>query len=332
MSEFDLIRRHLAPLAANAPGAFELTDDAALIDSAADVIAADALVAGVHFLETDPYDLVARKALRVNLSDLAAMGAKPVAYLLTCVWPKGAGAAAVQSFCEGLEADQAAYKVSLIGGDTTAHRIAQGPFTVSLTMLGVSPKGGVLRRNGAAIGDDVYVTGSIGDAGLGLAAVRDESLLDAKQINAVHREYLIGRYRLPEPRLSFGGALAGLASAVIDVSDGLLADAGHIASESDVSMQLSLDRLPVSGAAADWVRAASDERAAAALLTTFGDDYELLFTAAPTRRRAVEMAGRATKTPVTKIGVVAKGEGVAVVDADGAPVSTDRQGFDHFSG
>ena len=218
--EFDLIARYFAPLAAGEAGAFGLTDDAAVLTPSpgwATVTTADAMVAGVHFLPEDPPDLIARKLLRVNLSDLAAMGARPRAYLLTTAFPAAIDDAWLAAFTEGLAADQAEFGIHLLGGDTVS---TPGPLTLSLMALGEARDGAVLRRSGAKPGDTVYVTGTIGDAALGLDSLRGHlSGLGPRQA-----EYLAGRYRLPQPRMACGPRLLGLAHAALDVSDGLVGD------------------------------------------------------------------------------------------------------------
>ena len=255
------------------------------------------------------------------------MGAKPLYYLLGCVWPAKTREEDFRLFAEGLSTDQKEFKVTLIGGDTTTHADKTAPLTISVTVLGQPPKQGVLRRNGATAGEDVYVTGVIGDGGLGLlAALKEERFARAEA------HYLIERYRLPGPRVAFGGALAGVASAAIDVSDGLLADAAHLARCSGVAIDLHAARLPLSPAGARWVdNAGAAPEEALARLAGMGDDYELLFTVAPEKRRSVEIASQVTKTPIRKIGAVSKGEGVRLLDEDGAPIRAARAGYDHFA-
>lgn len=325
-SEFEIIREILAPLSSGAPGAFALADDAALVDEASYVVTKDMMIAGVHFLDDDPLDLVARKLMRVNLSDLAAKGAKPVGYFLACAWPKKIRRADIESFAKGLEDDQRAYRCVLLGGDTTRHAAAGAPLTLSATFLGAPARQGLIRRAGASAGDDLYVTGTIGDAGLGLAA-----LTGAEDFPRKDRLALIERYRLPEPRLAFGGAIAGLASAGLDVSDGLLADAGRLAAASDVRLTIDAERVPLSAAASAWRDAQKNARYAIAKLASFGDDYEILFTAPPALRRSVEMAARAARTAATRIGSVTKGAGVALFDDKGDEIAVKRSGYDSFT-
>ncbi len=324
-SEFEIIRDVLAPLSSGAPGAFSLTDDVALVDQGPIVVTKDMMIAGVHFLETDPLDIVARKLIRVNLSDLAAKGAKPIGYFLGCAWPKKTTLGEIERFAKGLEEDQRLYRCSLLGGDTTAHGAAKAPLTLSATFLGVPPRQGVLKRKGAIVGDDLYVSGTIGDAGLGLLALKDGAQFSRKD-----KKTLIERYHLPEPRLALGSAIAGLATAGLDVSDGLLADAGHLARMSDVRLLIEAARIPLSAAARDWCHRQSNLNRASARLAGLGDDYEILFSAPPSMRRSVEMAARASRTSVTRIGSVTRGDGVALISETGDEILVKRTGYDHF--
>jgi thiamine-monophosphate kinase len=314
-SEFALIARYFAPLA-HAPGALGLSDDAALLENYAGtqtVITTDALVAGVHFLADDPPQQVAQKALRVNLSDLAAKGAAPAGYLLALSLPQDFDAAWVEAFAAGLAEDQERFAVSLLGGDTTA---TPGPLTLAITALGRVPQGGMLRRQGAKPGDLVFVSGTVGDAGAGLAVLQGRLAAD---------QYLIGRYRLPQPRLELGAALHGVATAALDVSDGLLADLGHIAEVSRVRITVESARLPLSPALQAACGSGLEAVIAAA---TAGDDYEIAFTAA-SESEAME-AGEHAQVAVTCIGRVEAGQGVALLGADGAEIPIARAGFCHF--
>ncbi len=320
--EFDIIAKYFAPLATD-EGAFGLTDDAAFI--APFIATKDVLVEGVHFRSNDPLDLVAKKALRVNLSDLAAKGAKPAGYLLGCVWPMGVKEEAIADFARGLGEDQELFRVSLLGGDTTVHGLKGAPLTISVTMFGAPSSGGVTRRNGAQAGDDVYVTGTIGDAGLGLRA-----LTGVIKPAAGAKKLFADRYRLPAPRLAAGGALAGLASSAIDVSDGLLADAAHIAETSGVAIDIAAEKIPISSAARVWLDAQTNRNAAIADLAGMGDDYEILFTAPQSRRRSIEMAGQVTKTPIIRIGTVLRGKGVRLLSENARPIDAPKRGWDHF--
>ena len=302
VGEFDLIAHYFAPLAG--PEGLGLLDDAALIQPLAGhdlVITADALVAGVHFRADDPLDLVARKALRVNLSDLAAKGARPSLYFLTIAWPRGTGPEAVAQFALGLSLDQDRYGIRLGGGDTVA---TPGPLCLSITALGHVPHGAMIRRSGAMPGDHVYVTGTIGDGAFGL---------DHPEIDALNQRYL-----LPEPRVDIGQALVGIAHAAMDVSDGLIADAGHLARASGVHLSLDIERVPLSEAARTLVTASPDLIWRA---LTGGDDYEILFTMSPDRAREI-----AALPGITRIGAVTAGQGVSLC-RDGNPLDTQRLGL-----
>lgn len=324
MGEFDIIREIFAPLTTQAPGAFDLTDDAALLGDSL-VITKDMMVAGVHFLPKDPLDLVARKLIRVNLSDLAAKGAKPVGYLLGCVWPSNVKRETIELFAAGLREDQETYRIALYGGDTTMHGAKGAPLTLSATFFGTAPKQGMTTRSGASSGDDLYVTGAIGDAGLGLAALKKE-----EKFTTVDKASLALRYHLPEPRLSLGAAIAGLATAAIDVSDGLIADAGHLAKASGLRAEIEAVAMPRSAAVASWIAAQDDRWKALARLACFGDDYEILFSAPPTLRRSVTMAAKASRTEVARIGTLTRGEGVALLNEKGAEIPFGSGGYDHF--
>lgn len=322
--EFELIARHFAPLATT-PGALGLSDDAALLtppDGSELVLTADALVAGVHFLEDDPADLVARKLLRVNLSDLAAMGAEPLGYLLTAAWARPLDEAWVAHFAQGLAEDQEAFGIALLGGDTTG---TPGPTTLSLTALGAVPAGRALTRAGAKAGDLVYLSGTLGDGALGLKVLRGE----LPGLPEEARAHLIDRYRLPRPRLALGRALreAGLASAAIDVSDGLAADLGHLLEASGLAGLVETARLPLSEPARAAL--AADPALLPAVLTG-GDDYELLFTTTPDRAEAIAALARDLDLPLTRIGRLAAGAGLTLRDAEGGEIALDGTGWQHF--
>lgn len=313
--EFDIIRRHFAPLTRDFPGSFDLRDDAAVLrpgDGQELVLTADAMVAGVHFLPDDPASDIARKLLRVNLSDLAAMGAQPLAYLVTTAFPRGTPETWIAEFAAGFAADQQVFGVHLAGGDTVS---TDGPLTLSLTAVGTLPIGSALRRSTAGVGDLIFVSGSIGEAGAGLNLLQGAAAVPGG-------EQLVARYRLPEPRTQLGPALRGIATACIDVSDGLVADLGHIAEESRVAATVVLAKVPVS-AACRLVSSPAEAIVA-------GDDYELLFTVKPEDSRRAEAAASAVGVPVTCIGEVGSGGGVSVLDADDRPITLPRPGFRHF--
>jgi thiamine-monophosphate kinase len=322
LSEFALIDALFAPLAAAAPGAYALKDDAATLSVPPGrelVLTTDALVESVHFFADDPPDLIAKKALRVNLSDLAAKGAEPIGYLLALSLPGRIDDVWLRGFARGLAEDQARFGIALFGGDTTA---TPGPLTLAVTAFGSTPFGKALRRGGAEIGDTVYVTGTIGDAGAGLAA------RDAKpNLNPADWHYLQSRYRLPEPRVQLGPKLIGLASAALDVSDGLIADLGHIAQVSGVSIRVEANRIPLSPALRSLWGGGSDAVAKAA---TVGDDYEIAFTAPESAGPDLARLTNATGVPISEIGRVEAGTGVVLIGPDGAPMALERAGFVHF--
>jgi thiamine-monophosphate kinase len=308
--EFALIARHFRRLAG--AGALDLQDDAAVLMPPAGrelVLAADAMVAGVHFLPDDPPETIGRKLLRVNLSDLAAMGAEPLGYLMTVALPKGTPDSWLEGFVAGLAEDQALFGLSVLGGDTVS---IPGPVTLSLTILGTVPPGEALRRAGARPGDDLWVSGTIGDGALGLRALRG-AFPDPSG-------FLARRYRLPEPRLALGIALRGVARAAMDVSDGLVQDAGHLAGAAGCAVAIEAARVPLSAAGNPLP-----------LCLTGGDDYELLFAASPEDALRVETAARAAGTPVTRIGRFTEGAPeVRVLDDEGRPMELPRQGWSHF--
>jgi thiamine-monophosphate kinase len=251
------------------------------------VVTTDAISEGVDFLASDPAGTIAQKALRVNLSDLAAKGADPAFYLLNLSLPHGVREDWLAAFAAGLKADQDRFGLSLLGGDTGA---TDGPLTIAVTAFGFVPSGKMVRRSGARAGDTVYVTGTIGEAGGGLAIFRRErhSLTEAQ------RDQLTARYRVPEPPVSFAPALRAIAHAAIDVSDGLIADLGHLAAASEVRIVVEGERVPLSGPLwALW------GEAALVRAVTAGDDYQIAFTAPP-----------GLEGPFTPIGRVVEGEGV----------------------
>ena len=323
MDEFGLIARFFAPLAATEPGALGLTDDAAVLGLPAGsrlVAATDALVAGVHFLADDPPGDIARKLMRVNLSDLAAMGAVPRAVLLAAVFPRGTNETWLEAFSAGLAADVREFGAPLVGGDTVA---TDGPLTLALTVLGTVDQRGALTRAGAKAGDDVYVSGTIGDAVLGLKLLNGE----LGGVEGDRRAALIARYRVPIPRLALGRALVGIANACIDISDGLLADLGHICDCSGLGAQIRAASVPLSPAAREAVAA---DRDLLAVMLGGGDDYELTFTAPPSARAAVEEAAASAGAPVARIGTMIQGEGVELTDAAALGLVFGKRGFSHF--
>lgn len=321
--EFELIAKYFAPLAKSEPGALGLKDDAAYLRPSPGcdlVVTTDAVVAGVHFFPDDPPETVAQKALRVNLSDLAAKGATPRGYLLALSLPGDIGEGWLAAFAKGLRGDQSKFGITLLGGDTTA---TPGALTINITALGEVARGKMLTRGGAEDGDDVWLSGTIGDAAFGLRLLKGEDIALTK----AHREFLAARYRVPEPRSALGPVLVGLAHACIDVSDGLVADLGHISAASRLGIEIAVRRVPLSAAA----KAAVERGADVASLLTGGDDYELAFTAPTTARARLVPLASAAKVPITRIGTVsAVRGGVAVLDAGGKALRLGRPGYTHF--
>ena len=317
--EFSLIYKHFLPLAG--AGALALGDDAAVFAPPQGrelVVAADAMVAGVHFLPDDPPDLVARKLLRTNLSDLAAMGATPLGYLLTVSVPRDTPEAWFACFAAGLAADQGEFGLQVLGGDTTS---TPGPVSLSLTILGTVSPGMALRRNGAQPGDGVWVTGTIGDGALGLLAAT--ARLDDPD------GFLAGRYRLPQPRVALGQRLAGIATAAMDISDGLVQDLGHLCRGGGLGAGIEALLVPLS------LQAAAAVAADPALLTsclTGGDDYELLLAVPESREAALRAVAVACGVAVTRIGRFVSGAPqVSVRGPDGAPMALAAGGWSHFA-
>ena len=314
MDEFATIAELFRPLAIH-PAARGLLDDVAVLPGRPGhdlVLTKDAIVEGVHFLPGDPLDLVARKLLRVNLSDLAAKGAEPFAYLLACAWSPRCGEVERRAFADGLAQDQAEFGLTLLGGDTVS---TPGPLTLSATLLGWAPEGRAPSRRGARAGDLLMVSGPIGDGWLGLKAARGE--LQALAEGAVAA--LAERYRLPRPRLDLREAVRASARASADVSDGLIADAGHLAEAGELALYIELETAPLSLEAALWVASQPDEAAARLCLVTGGDDYQLVCAVAP---------GAAEGFPGTAVGRFAEGSGVQV-RYRGQPVEVGRAGWAH---
>jgi len=319
--EFDLIDRIRARCdLARSDVVLGIGDDAALLAPPPGhelAVSTDALVEGVHFPRgTAPRDL-GWKALAVNLSDLAAMGATPAWTLLTLILPQ-ADATFVDAFAEGFSELAAAHRVALVGGDTT-----RGPLAIGVTVHGFVPAGRALRRDGARVGDLVFATGTLGDAAAGLRC------LDARGVDVADdmRAALVERLDRPTPRIAAGLALREHASACIDVSDGLVADLGHVARRSGVGIELDARALPASPA----LLAAFDEDARIALQATGGDDYELAFTVALERAGDMQRDLARLGCGATRIGRVVEGDGVRLLDGEGRDIALPRAGWEHFA-
>lgn len=322
LDEFERIDSYFKPLVGNVEGALQLSDDAGWIAPPSGhrvVVTTDAMVEGVHWLPGEDPARLGRKLLRVNLSDLAAMAADPVAYTLTTALPPGLGDAWLGHLAEGLAADQRQFGIGLLGGDSVS---TAGPPVLSVTAIGFVPAGQELLRGGGRPGDRLFVTGTVGDGALGLVAARGE-LAD---IDPADSRALAARYHLPEPRVGLARRLRGLAHAAIDLSDGLPGDAGHLCRASGVAARIEAERLPLSPPAQRAIAARPD------LLTVAlagGDDYELLFAAPPDTTGALNDIAGDLGVPITEIGELSEGSGVAIVDRGGAPVS-GLAGWQHF--
>ncbi|MBA1262390.1 thiamine-phosphate kinase [Stutzerimonas stutzeri] len=317
MGEFELIRHYFAAAACARAGGdvvLGIGDDCALLAVPAGeqlAVSTDTLVAGVHF--PDPCDpcLLGQRALAVATSDLAAMGATPIGFTLALSLP-AAEPGWLEAFAHGLDSMAAACDMRLIGGDTT-----RGPLSMTVTVFGRVPAGQALLRSGARVGDLLCVGGALGDAAGALPLVLGE-----REGGAAEALQLLERYWAPQPQLALGQALRGNATAALDISDGLLADCGHIAAASGVQLRIEQQRVPLSDALVSWV---GKDRALQCGLTG-GDDYVLAFTLPPEKLPGLLADG----WPVQVIGRVERGEGVCLLDADGNAIAADRQGYNHF--
>ncbi|HUO21464.1 MAG TPA: thiamine-phosphate kinase [Caulobacteraceae bacterium] len=317
VDEFDVIARLMRPLTLGAPEALDLLDDAAVLTPRPDedlVISADMMVEGVHFLAGDPIDQVAQRLLRTNLSDLAAKAAQPYAYFLSIAWPPRCGWAERQAFAQGLERDQRAYGLKLLGGDSVS---TPGPLTASVTILGRTPPGRAVLRSGARAGDVVLVSGWIGDGWLGLQAALEGRTAPS-----------LTRYRTPEPRVALTPALRAWATAAADVSDGLIADAGHIAAASALGVELDLDAVPLSAEGRAFADHPSERQDRLLRLAAGGDDYEVVLTSAPENVAAMIEAARAAGVAMTPIGRMVEGRAVRVL-FQRREIRVNRAGYRH---
>lgn len=325
-AEDHLIATYFRPLATH-PGAFDLTDDAAAIAPPPGcdlVLKTDGVISGVHFFAEDPADTVARKALRMNLSDLAAKGAAPLGFLLSIGLPAGLPADWLKAFANGLRQDAEHYGCPLLGGDTDR---SPGAITVYIAALGTVPHGGMVRRKGARPGDLVVTTGTIGDAALGLALRLDAAAAQRWQLDAAMRDHLLGRYLLPQPRTAMAEVLRRHASAAMDVSDGLMGDVAKLCRVSGVAADIAVADVPLSPAAQQAVAA---EPALIETILTGGDDFEVIATVAPERFETLRHEAATAGVAVTRIGTVAAGQGTNFRDPDGRVLVFRRPSYSHF--
>jgi thiamine-monophosphate kinase len=323
--EDSLIARYFRPLATD-PGAFDLGDDAAILKALGDdiVVTTDAIVEGVHFLADDPPDTVARKALRVNLSDLAAKGASPAGFVLTLAL-RAADDAWLTSFARGLGSDAGLFGCALLGGDTVA---TPGPLMISITAFGRVPAGKMVRRNGAKPGDRVVVTGTIGDAALGLDILKGGAVAAVLASDAAAKAMLIGRYRVPQPRSALAAALRDHAHAAMDVSDGLAGDLAKLCQASGLSAVIDAPAIPLSAPATALL---AHGTVGVEAIVAGGDDYEILCAIPEDRFEAFAQAAGTAGVAVTSIGTVIAGEAAPkFLDGDGGEIALPRLSYSHF--
>jgi thiamine-monophosphate kinase len=325
--EDEIIARYFRPLAKH-PAAFGLIDDCAALPVPAGsdlVLKTDAIVGGVHFFADDPADKVAQKALRVNLSDLAAKGAKPEGFLLALALPKEIDQRWLKAFARGLRKDADAFGCPLLGGDTDR---TPGPVTIAITAFGTLPRGSMVLRSGAKPGDRVMVTGTIGDAALGLVLRQDAAAAERWELSRRDVRHLAGRYLVPQPRNVIAEALRQHASAAMDVSDGLVGDFTKLCAASGVSAEVDAMRVPLS----DGVRrAVATEPAMLERALTGGDDYEVVCTVPPKKLAPFQAAAAKVGVPLVEIGVVIKGSArPRLLDGSGKPLTFKQLSFSHF--
>ncbi len=327
LGEFEIIARYFAPLATNA-GALGLRDDAAVlvISEGYELIATcDTLIEGVHFLGNDPPDSIGYKALSVNLSDLAAKGARGHVYLLSLALPRETPHAWFEGFSSGLRELQEATGITLVGGDTTA---SPGPLTITITALGLVAHGHAVLRHGAKTGDRLYVSGTIGDAYLGLRLLKDPARVPAWDLSEEDMAFLIGRYRRPKPRTELVIPVRNFAQGAIDISDGLVGDVEKLARASHAGALIEAGSVPFSPPAQ---KALQREPRLLAILLTAGDDYEIVAAVPEASAAAFEAEAQAKGVPVTMIGRIGGPSGdVRVLAPDGKLLELDRKGFAHF--
>lgn len=325
--EADFIQRYLAPLAKNVAGSYGLNDDAATLDVGEGyelVATVDAVAAGVHFFADDAAADIAWKALAVNVSDLVAKGAEPLGYLMSLAFPEPPSPDWMTGFSGGLGAAQSVFKIELAGGDTD---VSPGPLSITITALGRVPKGKIVRRSGAGVGDVLFLTGTIGDAGVGLALRQDEALKSAWKLGENESNFLLNRYHRPKPRTRLAPVLQRYASASIDISDGLVKDAGSLARASGAGVNVNCAALPIS----EPTRLAVAGGVAAETLLTAGGDYEVLATVPADQTQAFAQAAEVAGVAVTEIGTMTEDQNIVFAGPDDAPLVFQQTGYDHFS-
>lgn len=329
MSETDFIDRYFRPLAESYPGSYGLKDDAATIEAPHGcdlVVTSDALIAGVHFFaDDDPAD-IAFKALAVNVSDLAAKAAKPIAYSLTLALAKATPDDWLAAFVRGFGEAQGAFGIGLCGGDTTVSR--DGSLMISIAAFGSVPHGRMVRRGGARAGDSLYVTGTIGDAAFGLTLRQDDPAAAGWPLTKAQRRALLQRYLRPQPRLELREALLAHARAAMDISDGLAIDCSRLSAVSGVAARIDAACVPLSEAAQALVSA---DPSLVEIVLTGGDDYEILAAVAPEQQGRFAADATESGVPVTRIGIIEQGAGLQIIGSGGAPLNLSRLGYDHLA-
>ncbi|MGY8991459.1 MAG: thiamine-phosphate kinase [Rhodospirillales bacterium] len=326
LGEFNLIADYFAPLA-KAPGALGLLDDGAIvsINPGEELITTtDMLISGVHFLETAGPEQIATRLLAVNVSDLAAMGATPLGYLLVTALTPAQDGDWLSRFAKRLDRDQTRYGMTLLGGDTVA---TPGPLCLTVTAFGTVPAGSALKRSMARVGDQIYVSGTLGDSALGLKALQG----DLPDLDQHHRDFLVDRLENPQPQYELGPSLRGIAGGIADISDGFVADLSHICAASGVGAEVLADQVPLSAAA----RAVIDctPSSFTTILTTIltgGDDYELVFTALPESQGQIAHIAALLGLNLTPVGTITAGSGVTVIDANQNVIPLKTIGYKHF--
>ena len=319
MSEFDLIARYFTRPALTPAVSLAVGDDCALLQPRAGhelAISTDMLVEGRHFFQQADANALGHKSLAVNLSDLAAMGAQPLAFTLSLALPS-IDENWLSAFSNGLFALAEQHNIALIGGDTT-----KGPLTISITIFGEIPTGKALRRNQAQVGDDIWVSGTLGDARLALSAMQSKLTLEATALNQAAQHL-----HRPTPRNALGLALRDIAHAAIDVSDGLLGDLQHVLKQSNVGATLQADDLPLG----EILKSTQTHNVCHEFAMNGGDDYELCFTAPAAKREAVQHAAAMSNTVVTRIGQITAARELKIVNAAGVALAISSNSYDHFT-
>lgn len=322
MPEFSTIENLFAPLSAGFAGGMHLRDDAALLTPPEGrdlVITKDAMSADVHFFSDDLPEQIAKKLLRCNLSDLAAKGATPLCYFLALMLPEDINDSWLAAFVQGLSEDQDLYGIHLAGGDTIR---THGPLSMSLTAIGTVAKGAMMLRSGARVGDKIYASGTLGDSAIALAILNER--LDVE--DETHRDWLIERYQLPQPRMELSYKLIGHAHACMDISDGLIQDLGHLCAASGVGARILRKKLPLSRPVFDILK---NDPHLWPQVYAGGDDYELLFTLSPAAAEDVPKLADALDLSLTYIGDIVSGTDVVLFDEHGFDITPKQGGYQH---